>query len=496
VPPPRQADQDRRYTFRDCLGDLSIGLPLVGAGEFQAFQRDLPPSVEVIFTGADGMFGSLISTQIRDELLPDDRALDWLARRTTQSFARGPSLILGFLDSRSGRVFEKLVLNSVESPKDERVLMEGVHTAGSLEELRAIGISHYIVWSGRLLEFHLFLPNAENRMPEELIAYARLRCAEWRATLAIAGQTPEAAGPAQGPGSVGPETREPGGARKISPRTKTLYRDPPDVEEARAVALDFMDCLHRRDRAGARALVVDDFRLDEVFAPAPSEDEGTQEAVSAPDSLEAELIPDHEEFVALNTKGIPEGSVLRFMTNYARTCLVSVRKRPGKWLVDLRWWLAGIDMMREVEALYRLAESEEGERRQAEADFLRRERELPEYAAKGFLSALLDQDAERLRRFLLEGTDVDSLYPVGFCQDQNVNEYKAMVYEMPVVEVQEEEPLLAPTGEFARVREVADGAKVLVGEFGTKELVFLLEQQDGLWRVRPRDYLTELGFGP
>jgi hypothetical protein len=273
-----------------------------------------------------------------------------------------------------------------------------------------------------------------------------------------------------------------------------LYRDPPDVEEARAVALDFMDCLQRRDRAGVRALVVDDFRLDEVFAPAPSEDQETQEPEPAPDSLEAELIPDHEEFVALNTKDIPEGSVLRF--NYAGTCLVSVRKRQGKWLVDLRWWLAGIDIMREAEALYRLAESDEDERRQAEAVFLRRERELPDYAAKGFLSALLDQDAERLRRFLPEGTDADSLYPVGFCQDQNVNECKAMVYEMPVVEVQEEEPLLAPTGEFARVREVANGAKVLVGEFGTKELIFLLQQQDGLWKVRPRDYLTELGFGP
>ena len=55
------------------------------------------------------------------------------------------------------------------------------------------------------------------------------------------------------------------------------------------------------------------------------------------------------------------------------------------------------------------------------------------------------------------------------------------------------------TGEFARVQEVANGSRVLVGEFGsrgTTELAFFLEKQDDSWRVRPRDYLAQLSLGP
>jgi hypothetical protein len=239
------------------------------------------------------------------------------------------------------------------------------------------------------------------------------------------------------------------------------------------------------------ALVVDVFRLDEVFA-------STSPSQRAPDSLEAELIPDHEEFVALNSTGIPDGSVLRFMHNYG-PWLASVQKRQGKWLVDLRWWHALTDLIRERKEFSRLAHSKnEGERRQAEALWLTREREPP-YVARSFLCALLIQETEWLRRLLPEGTNLDSLYPVGFQQDQYTREFSVMACEMPVVEVQGEEPLLSPTGEFARVQDVAKESRVLIGEFGsqgTTELVFFLEQQDDSWRVRPRDYLAQLDFGP
>jgi hypothetical protein len=57
-----------------------------------------------------------------------------------------------------------------------------------------------------------------------------------------------------------------------------------------------------------------------------------------------------------------------------------------------------------------------------------------------------------------------------------------------------DELVLVPENRLARVGDIADGAKVLVGLFGSKELLFRLDRENGCWKVRPGEYFPELGL--
>jgi hypothetical protein len=464
--PVRDSAQDQLYEIEDYIGNLIVGLPVVGVGEYTVSQKEVPPSVEAVFSTDKGLFGSLISTRIRDDFPKDDHPLDWIARRKKKHLPHRPQILLGFLESPAGRVFEKVVLNSKEEPDDERILMDGL----CLDPAEpAIGISHFIVRGGRLLEFHLYLPNTEKLPQEDLVQYARLRCAEWRATLEIHGTTEEVDNAARFSQAAQPQENA-------------------EVEAARDAAWGFFECFHHRNLAAARRHVVTDHRVEELFRADPPDDEEKDALQWDLDNMELELTPDYEALVAASSQDMVDGSVLRFETVYGGAMLVTVRKQSGRWLIDARWWLAQRDLLRRREELA-ASFSDGGE------PTIQSLLSDPEFAVKMFVAALITHDTDSLRQMIPSGTEMDALFPTGYqSAGPNASVYLDLLQDMPLVEVGSDELVLAPAGELTRAGAIAPGVKVMVGLHGTKELVFLLEEENGAWKVRPWDYLTQMGL--
>jgi hypothetical protein len=142
-----------------------------------------------------------------------------------------------------------------------------------------------------------------------------------------------------------------------------------------------------------------------------------------------------------------------------------VRKDAG-WKVDLRWWLAMVDLS---EASGPPAEG------------------TPDYAIKLLLLALLALDRDQVAQFAVPGANLDVLFAGAPRQREPSGVLEGSAMEMPLVEAAAGEFYRLPSGRIVEGTSAPD-AKVMVGLFGPVVMPFALRRIDGAWRVEAEPY--------
>jgi hypothetical protein len=144
----------------------------------------------------------------------------------------------------------------------------------------------------------------------------------------------------------------------------------------------------------------------------------------------------------------PDGTTVRYVTDWHGTpMVVTLVKRGGHWLVDLRWWLA----------MAELAESPEPRRG------------TREFAIKALLTTVLTGNRDEAKQFISPGGDVALLFRGAPAEPEPSDHLVSLALEMPLVEVGPGEFYSLPSGkvvEGTRTRPT----RVFVGQFGPIEL--------------------------
>jgi hypothetical protein len=141
--------------------------------------------------------------------------------------------------------------------------------------------------------------------------------------------------------------------------------------------------------------------------------------------------------------------------------VVALVKQADGWKVDLRWWLAMLEMQ--------TAEPKRG---------------TPEYAIRGLTAALAAMDRDAAAKFATPGASLDLLFQGA--QREPSGMFDALAMEMPLVELK--------PGEFYPTRgRILEGssqpdAKVFLGQFGMVEIPFVVRRVNNDWRVEPQPY--------
>jgi hypothetical protein len=147
--------------------------------------------------------------------------------------------------------------------------------------------------------------------------------------------------------------------------------------------------------------------------------------------------------------------------------LREVRREDG-WKVDLRWWIAMVQMATDA----------------ADAP-----RDSAEFAVRSLLTALLEGDRDEVSRRTTDRRNLELLFVGGPRQPDPSGVLEATVAEMPLVEVGAGEFYDMPTGRIVEGSTTAD-RKVLVGWFGSIEMPFVLRRVANEWRVEAEPYLA------
>jgi hypothetical protein len=145
--------------------------------------------------------------------------------------------------------------------------------------------------------------------------------------------------------------------------------------------------------------------------------------------------------------------------------VVTLVQRPDGWKVDLRWWLAMIDLA----AGHAPAKGS------------------PEFVIRSLLAAMLRYDSKAAARLVPPGSNLALLFTGAPTQREPSGVLDATVYEMPLVEIDPGEFIRTPTGKIVEGVRAPD-RKVFVGQFGPVEMPFVLRRVGSDWRVEVEPY--------
>ena len=218
---------------------------------------------------------------------------------------------------------------------------------------------------------------------------------------------------------------------------------------------------------------------DRITLPDPARSKLTTGGRPNPDKLR-QLREDPEslqikQLRPLLAKGVPvgdaskaiEGTTGLYMTAHGGSPMVValVRKADG-WKVDVRWWLAMIDLQTTPPA-----------------------RGTPAFAARALTGAMIQLDRRSAERLATPGASMDVLFVGAPRQREPSGQLDALAMEMPIVELR--------PGEFATLADgrVVEGTveadrKVLVGWFGPVEVPFVVRRVASEWRVEPQPFFA------
>ena len=142
-------------------------------------------------------------------------------------------------------------------------------------------------------------------------------------------------------------------------------------------------------------------------------------------------------------------------------------REAGGWKVDLRWWLALLDM---ADAPAPVAGS-------------------PEHTIRRLLLAMIGLDREEALRFAVADADVSLLFADAPSVREPSGVLEASAMEMPLVEVKAGEFYRMPSGRVVEGT-LAPDRKVIVGQFGPVEIPFVLRRVGSAWRVEAEPYFA------
>jgi hypothetical protein len=140
--------------------------------------------------------------------------------------------------------------------------------------------------------------------------------------------------------------------------------------------------------------------------------------------------------------------------------IVPLVRREDGWKVDLRWWIAMMDLATGREPAP----------------------DSPERAIKSLLAAMLQLDRAAAARFAVPGADMSVLFDGAPRQREPSGVLDAAVFEMPLVEIEPGEFGLRANGTVVEGLRAPD-RKVLVGLFGPIEIPFVVRRVESAWRV-------------
>jgi hypothetical protein len=166
----------------------------------------------------------------------------------------------------------------------------------------------------------------------------------------------------------------------------------------------------------------------------------------------------------------PVGTTVRFVASYRSPMMVSLVRKPEGWKIDLRWWLAMMEMASG-------AATREG---------------TPDYAIRALTASLISLDRRSAARFAVPGGNgVDVLFAGAPSQREPSGVLDALVGEMPLVEIGPGEFSVMPSGRIVEGVQ-RDDMKVLVGLFGSVEVPYVVRRIGDEWRVQPEPYFVLL----
>ena len=234
----------------------------------------------------------------------------------------------------------------------------------------------------------------------------------------------------------------------------------------------FLRALVMHDTQGFSRAIRPDPRASRLINPQPLTPEQRAEADRRLENLQVSRRDDvllRGKPVSANAQGdFPVGSVGHFIasSNGGPTVVTVVREADG-WKVDLRWWLAMLDMANA----------------QAPAEG------STDHTIRSLLLAMISLDREEAVRHVVPGADMKLLFAGAPSSREPSGVLEATAVEMPLVEVGAGEFYRMPSGRVIEGSAAAD-RKVIVGQFGPVEIPFVLRRVDNAWRVEPEPYFA------
>ena len=162
----------------------------------------------------------------------------------------------------------------------------------------------------------------------------------------------------------------------------------------------------------------------------------------------------------------PDGTTTRYLTLESNSTVVSLVKKEGRWLVDVRWWLKLREMALRDEKT-RLDEKE--------------------LVIKKFLLKLLRLNRRDVARSLVPGADIEIAFEGAPRVPEPSDVLPSLAMEMPLVEADVDEVYPLLSGKLVK-RNAAGDETVMVGLYGPFEMVFLLRKIEKEWRIVPEPY--------
>ena len=245
---------------------------------------------------------------------------------------------------------------------------------------------------------------------------------------------------------------------------------PRGVTSPERAVRDFITALAMHDAQAFAKAVRPDPRAGRFLNPQPLTPDQQAEAARRLETLQVR----RTEEVLLRGKPVdadaagdfPVGSVGRFLASGAGgPTVVTIVREPDGWKIDLRWWLAMLDM------------SSAGPPQE----------ESPDYAIRSLLLALLALKRDEASRFVAPGGDANVLFAGAPRYREPSGVLEATTMEMPLVEIGPGEFCRMPSGRVVEGSATAD-RKVIVGQFGPVEMPFVLRRVGAGWRVDAEPY--------
>lgn len=166
---------------------------------------------------------------------------------------------------------------------------------------------------------------------------------------------------------------------------------------------------------------------------------------------------------ARDAKGqYPVGTTALYSVAYSGSSMVVplVRQADG-WKIDVRWWLAMMDLQTAPEP-----------------------HGTPAFAARALTASMAAMDRESAVKFATPGASLDLLFRGA--QREPSGMFDALAMEMPLVELQPGE--FFPIDDRVMEGSSAPDQKLLLGLFGVVEIPFVVRRVNGEWRVEPQSF--------
>ena len=158
------------------------------------------------------------------------------------------------------------------------------------------------------------------------------------------------------------------------------------------------------------------------------------------------------------------------VAHYGSPMVMPVVRKEDGWKIDLRWAIAMIEISRAAGPP---------------------PKDSPDFAIKSMLFEMLALKRDTAAKYLVDPKTIDVLFAGAPRQREPSGVLEASVAEMPLVEVGPGEFYVLPGGKIVEGVTGAD-RKVIVGQFGPSEMVFVVQKAGSAWKIVAEPYFAIL----